>query len=234
MHRSPLRCAALALCASVLCWGCSGEPPPPPPPPDDGPSCPLPFLGDKEKTPEMELIVLRADSTSAPLRDGDTVAMIFPPQGGRVIFAGIRATNIDPCGVKLAGALRDPVTKQVRVDGRTINLTPSGDGWGGSDDADISSFANVPVCPNQWAKADLFGNEYELSLVLEDRHDHTLTRTVKVIPSCAEPEYAAECACICKGGYVLGEKCDVPDGGSDDGGTDGGADGGGSAADGGM
>jgi hypothetical protein len=225
MHRSPLRCSALALGASVLSSGCSAEPPPVPD--DAGPSCPLPFLGDKKRTPEIELIALRADRTSAPVRDGDEVAMIFPPQGGRVIFAGVRATNIDPCGVKLAGALRDLQTMQVRVDARTINLMPSGDGWGRSDDTDISSFANVPVCPNQWAKADLYGNEYELKIVLEDRHDHSVIKSAKVILSCAEPENVAECRCICKGGYVLGEPCDDRDGGSDGGdGGDGGADGG--------
>lgn len=231
MHRSPLRCSALALGVSVLSWGCSAEPPPVPA--DAGPSCPLPFLGDKDRPPEIELTALRADRTSAPVSDGDTVAMIFPPQGGRVIFAGVRATNIDPCGVKLAGALRDLVTMQVRVDARTINLQPSGDGWGRSDDTDISSFANVPVCPNQWAKADLYGNEYELKIVLADRHEHTVTKSAKVIPSCAEPEYLADCSCICKGGYVLGERCEEPDGGSN-GGDAGSGDGGDSGADGGS
>jgi hypothetical protein len=234
MHRSPLCPAALALAVGAFSWSCGEETAPPPPPPDAGRSCPLPFLGDETRAPEMELIALRADGVSALVRDGATVDMIFPPQGGRVIFAGVRATNIDPCGVKLTGALRDPVTQQVRVDKRTINLNPAGNGWGASDGADIASFANVPVCPNQWAQADLYGNPYELSIVLSDQHDHTLTTTAKVSPACAEPANLAECTCICKAGYVLGERCDDRDGGSD-GGTDGGGDDGGeSAADGGT
>ena len=28
-------------------------------------------------------------------------------------------------------------------------------------------------------------------------------------PECGQPENLAECLCICKGGYVLGESCDA-------------------------
>ena len=234
MHRSKRLWLALTLGVSAACWNCTS--PSPLPTPDAGPSCPLPFLGKEGEAPAVELTALRADSTSVKVLDGDPVAMILPPQGGRVIFAGVRATNIEPCGVTLTGVLRDLVTRQVRVDRRTINLRALGDGWGGSDDDDISSFANVPVCPNQWATADLYGAEYELSIVLTDQHGHEVTSAAKVIPACAEPDNWAECTCICKSGYVLGQRCDGGDQGTGDGGAqeEGGSDGGGDAADGGM
>jgi hypothetical protein len=207
----------------ALSLGCGS---PPNPTPDAGPpGCGIPFLGDPRREPELELIALDAQGKSAPVKDGDAVAMILPIQGGRVIFTGVRATNVDPCGVKIAGALRDLATRQARPDIRTVNLTPTGDGWGVSDPEDLSSFANVPVCPNQWSKTDLFGATYELSVTLIDRDKRTFTRAAKVRPACAELDNFAECTCICKGGYVLGEACDASDGGNPDGGSGDGGDG---------
>lgn len=224
MSRSPLRRALLGLCFGVVVSGCSSEPTDPP---DGGLLCPYPFYGDKTKTPEIELTARGVDGVSRVVKDGDEVAMIFPPQGGRVIFAGVRATNIASCGVTLSGAVRDLTTKQLRLDARTVNLSPLADaaGYGGSDDEDLSTFANVPVCPNQWSVTDLYGHEYEMSIAVTDRDKRTATKTAKVIPTCAEPMNLDECLCICKGGYMLGEMCVPPmDAGADAAPMDAGAD----------
>jgi hypothetical protein len=196
--------------------------------------CTLAFLGDESKAPEVQPLALGPDMTAVPLHAEDMVLLAFPPQGGRVIFAGVRATNLDPCGVELGGALRDETTQQVRLDTRTVNLRPGGDGWGASDPTDISTFANVPVCPNEWSKTNLYGTEYQLELTVTDRAGRTVTLKLPVTPECSEPVSAAVCRCICMGGYVLGESC-APDGGTGDGGTDGGgtSDGGTSGAGGG-
>ncbi|MEP7119772.1 MAG: hypothetical protein ABJE95_02635 [Byssovorax sp.] len=198
-----------ALLLSALASGCGPETKPPV---DAGADvitgCMLPFLGDSTKPTEIEIIALKADYTSAPVAEGDGVALLFPVQGGRVIFVGVRARNVDPCGVQLAGAVRDLDTMQLRVDARTINLEATSDGWGASSDADIASFANVPMCPNQWSKTNIYGTKYELEVTITDRAKHKTTKKVAVVPTCAEPENAAECACICKGGYMLGEACD--------------------------
>jgi hypothetical protein len=171
------------------------------------PPCTIGFLGDPKSAPVIELVTLDESYISTPLQDGGTVSLMFPPQGGRVIFAGVRATHVDACAVRLAGALRDLQTKQVRIDTRTVNLEPTGDGWGRSIDSDISTFANIAVCPNQWADTDVFGIEYELIVSVTDRAQRKATQTVRVVPLCTEPEHAEECLCICKGGYVLGENC---------------------------
>lgn len=198
-----------ALLLSTLASGCG---PDTNPPVDAGSDvvvgCTLPFLGDSTKPTELEIIALKANYTSAPVAEGDTVALLFPPQGGRVIFAGVRARNLDPCGVQLSGAVRDVGTGQLRVDSRTINLEATSDGWGGSADGDIASFANVPMCPNEWSKTNIYSTKYELEVTITDRAKHKTTKKIGVVPACAEPENAAECACICKGGYVLGEACD--------------------------
>jgi hypothetical protein len=201
--------AASALTLGLGSSGCGPEPTPPSS--DAGPdakTCTLAYLGDKTKDPELELIALGADYMSSAIADGAKVALLFPPQGGRVVFVGVRATNLDPCAVKLAGAMRDVTSKQVRIDTRTINLEPADDGWGQSSEGDIASFANVPMCPNQWSNTNIYGTEYEVEVTLTDRDKRKVTKTIRVTPECSEPALSAECTCICKGGYVLGEMCD--------------------------
>ena len=185
------------------------------------PECAAGFLGDPVKSPEIELRAIRADETDAPLKEGDDVALIFPPQGGRVVFVGVRATNVNGCGVQLSGAVTDPQTKQVRIDARTVNLNATGDGWGTSGvamqsvSAAIANYSNIPLCPNQWSATDVFDHVYELEVTLKDRERRSVTKAIHVTPRCAEPTNLDECLCICKVGYVLGEACGATDGGAD-------------------
>lgn len=185
-------------------------------PPQDGgppPACTIGFLGDGGP-PDFSITVLRADDSVAPVTQGDTVPMIFPPQGGRVIFVGIDATNVDGCGLQLTGALRDLKTQEVRVDSRTINLIPTGGGHGVSGKtgesvaAAIANFANVPVCPNEWSATNVYGTLYGLEVTVKDKEGRQLTKKLDVTPECGEPSRVAECECICQGGYVLGQECD--------------------------
>jgi hypothetical protein len=157
----------------------------------------------------MDLLALGADESAIPLHDGDTIALDFPPQGGRVVFAGVRANNLDPCGVELSGALRDTPSNEVRIDVRTVNLLPDDAGAGVTSDTNISNFANVPVCPNQWSSRDAFGVPYALTVSVKDRSGRTASQTIQVTPTCAQPSNAAECACECAHGYVLGQPCDA-------------------------
>lgn len=212
---------ALALLVTAAALGAPACGPDGPVPPDAGPDapvgCTLPFLGDRTKALEMTVTVLGAAGAAVAVADGDMVPLIFPPQGGRVIFAGVRVRNVDPCGALLTGALRDEKTQQVRLDTRTINLLPASDGWGESDATDYSSFSNVPVCPNEWSKTNVYGTEYQLELTLADRGGRSITRKLKVTPRCAEPDRLAECMCMCQGGYTLGMVCDSADAGADGG-----------------
>jgi hypothetical protein len=206
------------LLLTALALGCASAPAEPADAgPDASPACSTPYAGDRGAAAEIVPIVLGPGAAVAVVDAGAEVPMIFPPQGGRVIFAGVRATNVDPCAVTLSGALRDEATKQVRVDIRTVNLVPASAGWVESDPKDISSFSNIPVCPNQWSKTSLFDAAYELVLSLTDGAGKTATTTIEVHPTCAEPDKLAECMCICMAGYVLGQSC--ADGGAPDGGS---------------
>jgi hypothetical protein len=137
--------------------------------------------------------------------------MLLPPQGGRVIFAGVRATNVDGCGLQLTGALRDLTTGRVTLDSRTINLNSTGDGWGASatptGPISAGNFSNIPVCPNEWSASDLFGHAYGLEVTIVDRGKRELTKKIQIVPECGQPENLGECMCICMAGYVLGQAC---------------------------
>ena len=184
--------------------------------PSDG-GCEAGYIGDPNLPIEIELRALRADGTDVPIADGDNLAVLFPPQGGRVAFVGIRARNINGCALQLIGALRDPLSKQVRLDGRTVNLRREPDGWAttgrgaetdiGSSDA-IGDYSNVPLCPNQWADQNVFDLPFELEVQVTDRDKKTANKKIMVTPRCAEPgEKETACRCLCREGYILGELC---------------------------
>ncbi len=192
----------------------------PPPVPDAAPVCGVGVLGDRTRDIDFEFRVVGADAIDKSLKDGDDVQLVFPPQGGRVIFVGVRATNIDPCAVQLSGAIRDISTKQVRVDARTINLNPDGTGWGTSGTpsqsliAAVSNYSNIPLCPNQWSATNVFDTQYELEVTLKEHNSNgakarALTKTIHVTPRCSEPGLGAECRCICHANYQLGEVCNL-------------------------
>jgi hypothetical protein len=203
---------AFGLAGVTLGVGCA-DPETVPPPEDAGSDvapvpCKLGYLGDRAREPEIKLTALGVDGTSTDLAEGGNVPIITPPQGGRVLFVGARVTNILPCSATITGSLRDPDTRQLRADKRTVNFAPTGDGWGGSVDADIATFANIPVCPNQWASRNIFDSSFELTIAIADKEARQAEKSIHVTPVCAEPgALLSECTCICKQGYVLGERC---------------------------
>lgn len=216
--------APLAVAALPACDEDDGDVPAPVDAgPDTSSVCPTGYLGDPDAPAKLELRALRADGADVPLADGDDLALVFPPQGGRVAFVGVRALNMDGCGFQIIGALRDPITKQVRLDGRTVNLRRERDGWGATGKGvttdlesadDIGNYSNVPLCPNQWADQDVFDHPFELEVQVQDRRGKTANAKITVTPRCAEPgAKLTSCRCLCKKGYVLGERCD------EDGGT---------------
>ena len=216
----------LAACGSNAgAYPVTGEAGPPPLPES---KCAAGFIGDPAKEPVLELRALRANGTDVALNEGDDLAVAFPPQGGRVAFVGVRAMNIDGCGLQITGALRDPISKEIRLDGRTVNLRREADGWGTTGQgaaADLASsqaigdYSNIPLCPNQWASQDVDDNVFELEVSVQDARKKAAAVTIHVTPRCAEPgEKEISCRCLCKQGYVLGESCGddagVPDGGT--------------------
>ena len=200
--------ALLVFVPTISLLSCSA-PPPPEATKDAGVigGCRLPFVGDPNAPMEMDVIALGANGKLETVTDGSDITLIFPPQGGRVLFAGVRARNVNPCGVRIAGALRDPVSKQVRIDNRTVNLEVTEDGYGRSSPGDISTFANIAVCPNHWSDQDLMDAPYELTVTLTDEDGRKVTRVWEVVPRCDEPGLVSGCRCQCDVDYMLGMAC---------------------------
>jgi hypothetical protein len=207
---SRARLARLPLLLFALSTACA------PDPPADPVACTAGFLGDASSPVEFELTAVSPAYVTEPLADGGTISLMQPPQGGQVLFVGARVTNVDSCGLQITGALRDEKTEQVRFDKRSINLIPTGDGWGvtGTIGANveglISNFSNVPVCGNSWSTTDVDGHEYGLEVTITDRGGRTLLKKIHVTPECNEPSSAANCVCICRAGYVAGSDCPAP------------------------
>jgi len=170
-------------------------------------ACKLPYVGDPSVAMEMDVIALGVNGKLAALGDGSDITLMFPPQGGRVVFAGVHARNVNPCAVRIAGALRDPMSKQVRIDNRIVNLQVTADGYAQSDPGDISTFANIASCPNQWSAQDLMDVPYELTVSLTDRDDRKVTKMLQVTPRCDEPGQIGGCRCQCDAEYTLGMVC---------------------------
>lgn len=180
-------------------------------------TCPTGVLGDPSRPIQIELRVLGVDGVDKPIVEGGDLPLIFPPQGGRVSFVGVRATNLDGCEIQLTAALRDIATGQIMLDARTQNLERESDGWGTSgrgtttnleDSSALGDYSNIPICPNQWASVDIFDQPFELVVKIQDRFERTATQTIRTTPRCAEPgAREAACKCICKHGYTLGEPC---------------------------
>lgn len=186
----------------------------------DESSCTVGIFGDANAAIDFQ-ITTPGDMADKVLNDGDSIGILLPPQGGRVIFLGVRATNIDGCGVQLTGALRDEATNQVRLDARTVNLVRGSDAWGTSGiqgvspSSQLANYANVPVCPNQWASTDIFDKPFKIEVTLEDRHGRKLTKSAHVTPKCVDDIQYSRCQCICLKDYVLGTSCSADGGVAD-------------------
>jgi hypothetical protein len=185
----------------------------------DSSTCTAGVLGSASAPIQLD-VTTPGTTADVVLHDGDSIGIALPPQGGRVVFIGVRATNLDACGVQLSGAIRDVTTQQVRVDARTVNLIPGSDGWGTSaiqgvsPTSQLASYANIPVCPNEWASTDIFDHAFALEVTLTDRTGRKATKTVQVVPKCIDDIQYSRCQCICRKGYVLGDPC-LDDAGSD-------------------
>ncbi len=208
MMRKLLPLLLLAFVTTTLFVACSSDPPDPNE--DAGTpvgACKLPYVGDPNAEMEMEVISLGALGKTSTITDGSNVTLMFPPQGGRVVFAGVRARNVNPCAVRISGALRDSVSQQVRIDSRIINLEVTADGWARSSPTDHSTFTNIAVCPNSWSTQDLMDVPYELTISLTDKDFRKVTRILQVTPRCNEPLLEDACICQCDSEYVLGMAC---------------------------
>lgn len=161
--------------------------------------CPL---GDFAGEPMLEITHLDANFAMTMTQPNTQVPLVFPPQGGWILLLGARATNIDGCRLSLTTSIRDVGSPSViSLDRRPAQLEPTGDGWGLTK---ISSYGNLPVCPQPATTRDLYDQPYEVTVELEDADGRHASKTVTVTPVCPDPDPTGLCKCQCTKDYVLG------------------------------
>jgi hypothetical protein len=185
-----LRVAALAALV-----GCS----------DDAPtSCPI---GDRTQAIELVPVHWPAGGDVVDLVDGGAIDLVRPIQGGKVVYVGVRARNVDGCNLMLTAALRDRATQQViALEARPVKLVDRGDGWG-LPESTFDHLANVPACPTASASVDVDGATWGLELRLEEPGGRRAETALSVVPQCRLADEGDECRCECDSDYELGSAC---------------------------
>jgi hypothetical protein len=184
--------------ALVGCGGNHGATP-------DAAARPCP-IGDLTVPAELEIVHLDGSNTVMPTQAMAQVPLLPPPQGGWIVLLGARARNLDGCNATLTTALVDACDQQIiKVDKRPTVLEPGADGWGTST---VTTFGNLPVCPQLTAKRDLHDVPYNVTVVVEDTGGHKASATLAVVPVC--PAGDALCICQCDRDYVIGSSCNPP------------------------
>jgi hypothetical protein len=181
---------ALLVCASFA--SCS----------DDAPTtCPI---GDRTQPIEIVAVHWVAGGDIGDLADGGAVDLVRPIQGGKVVYVGVRARNLDGCNAQLTAALRDPSTQQViALEQRPVRLVEGSDGWG-RPESTFDHLANVPACPNAAAARDVDGATWRLELRIEEPGGRMAETALSVVPVCTLAGETEECACECDSDFELG------------------------------
>lgn len=162
--------------------------------------CPSGFLGDPAATPSFTFLARTAAGTAAEIVESDGAPLLPAPQGGFVLFAGIRATNVDSCALNVTGALRDETTNLViGLEGRPIRLVATSGGYGVPDDpAGLENWSNIPVCPSAAATRGILGTSYRLEMQITDRGGRTASGSLHVVPFCGDA--SQYCMAVCSSG----------------------------------
>lgn len=137
---------------------------------------------------------------------GRTLYLQVPPQGGQVVYVGVRLQNFEGCRLELSASVLVPDSGHLETEEkRRVDVTLGGQ----SDPADPANFANVPVCPN-FGVRDFPGNDWRLVVEAKQRDGKKVSTTLPIAFSCAAG--GPDCACECAAHYEFG-KCGGRDGG---------------------
>lgn len=164
------------------------------------------FVGEAASDVELEVVVRGADGEFSAAHDMAEVPLIQPPQGGKVIFVGVRAKNLNGCGLTLATALCEPDSGEVvSLERRPVTLEPTGDGWMAPQrPTEASNYSNLPACPRADLARPIEGEVYELRVSVTDVGGRRAERTLRVVPMCGESDRLELCQCECSKDFRLG------------------------------
>lgn len=167
------------------------------------------FLGDLAQPPEITIVYRAADGTVHPVGELGRVPLVQPPQGGKVLFIGVRGRNLDGCPLDISSALIDPGTGAViSLEQRPVLLQDDGTLWlapklsGGA-----SNYSNLPGCPRAGLARSINDETYQLSVSVRDQLGREAQAHAMIVPVCGEPDREVQCRCECAANYKLGNPC---------------------------
>ena len=172
----------------------------------------LALVGCGAAAPSQPIGIAPADYDAAAmtlteLTAGGPVDLVFPPQGGFVLFVGGRVHGLSDGNVQMSARLLDPATQiVVAMDTRVVTLQHD------PNDAstwqpDLRSYQNVPnvtMCPST-STTDLFDVPLTLELTVTELTSKRVgTTTIVTVPSCrqSDAQKLALCKCECGGNWT--------------------------------
>lgn len=176
------------------------------------PCCGNTVAGDEAAQLQVEPMVFVADRFVVP-QDGAEVPVIAGSQGGLMVIAGVRARNVDTCGVMVQARLLTPDERVLSDTMLEKNLTGTDEQTAEIVDDDGSDGLTLFPCDS--GDVHGVGELRILELVATDRNGRTATSRTTIIPTCGQ--YGSWCEDRCAPWAA------EPDAGTD-GGTDGGSD----------
>jgi hypothetical protein len=175
------------------------------------PGCEPFVVGTIDAGIEMEIVLRTAGGQQVDAVEGGDVELFRPPQGGKVFLVGARVKNVDTCGLRVTGVLRDPCTgNPLGVESRPFRTAVTDAGWAEPvNPRSLSNYSNVPTCPRSQATRNLYDEPYDIEVVIEDTaNGRSATRSLRMFPRCVQGgALGNQCRCECNEDYVLGDEC---------------------------
>ncbi len=139
------------------------------------------YSGTPGGAAELEATARSARGGHAVVTFDGSVDIVVGGQGGRMVAAGVRARNVDVCGIRIDGRLA-PDRGQAMEAALQTTLARESDGWARSE-----SELFFVGCPPA-----LDGVPHQLELSATDRDGRTAVFRARVVPRCSSDDYCRQ------------------------------------------
>lgn len=155
-----------------------------------------------------------AAMTLTDLASGGPIDLVFPPQGGFVLFVSGRVHNLGDGNVEMHARMIDPGSQALLAEDKRVVTLQRDAADASSWIPDLRSFQNVPnvtMCPSS-STTDRFDVPLTLELTVTELSSQRVgTATLSTVPSCrqTDPTQLALCKCECAANWTP-TKCAGP------------------------
>jgi hypothetical protein len=188
--------------------------------------CEEKFDGPPEIEPAELVFSAGGEAMLRPIRDGDTVQLLQPVQGGYVLYVGALGKHLSLKSTSLLGELR----RSQAADGTPLEQ-PGGVMYSDERSVKVEPFvslsttqrvmpdpnevANIPGCPNP-LDVDVVDNPLFLVLTYKDATGRSVQAVRSVVPRCMQSDEMerGSCICQCLAGYTTARCFRPSDGGA--------------------